>query len=42
MLDRTKQPSLDDVRRALAGNICRCAAYNHIFEAALAAAKRMA
>ena len=42
MLDRTKSPNLEDVRRAVAGNLCRCAAYNHIFEAALAAAKRMA
>ncbi len=42
MLDRTKNPNLEDVRRAVSGNLCRCAAYNHIFEAALAAAKRMA
>ena len=42
MLDRTKNPNLDEVRRAISGNLCRCAAYNHIFEAALAAAKRMA
>lgn len=42
MLDRTKNPNLADVRRAISGNLCRCAAYNHIFEAALAAAKRMA
>ena len=42
MLDRSKNPNLDEVRRAISGNLCRCAAYNHIFEAALAAAKRMA
>lgn len=42
MLDETRNPDLDRVRRAVSGNLCRCAAYNHIFEAALAAAKRMA
>ncbi len=42
MLEKTKNPNLDQVRRAISGNLCRCAAYNHIFEAALAAAKRMA
>lgn len=42
MLDRTKNANLNEVRRAISGNLCRCAAYNHIFEAALAAAKRMA
>lgn len=31
--------SRDDIRRATAGNICRCGTYPHVFEAALAAAK---
>jgi aerobic-type carbon monoxide dehydrogenase small subunit (CoxS/CutS family) len=31
-------PSLDDVREALAGNICRCTGYTAIYEAVLKAA----
>jgi aerobic-type carbon monoxide dehydrogenase small subunit (CoxS/CutS family) len=30
--------SLEDIRRATAGNICRCGTYPHVFEAALTAA----
>lgn len=33
-------PALDDVRRAVAGNLCRCGAYPNIVHAALAAAKK--
>ena len=35
-------PSLDDVRQAMSGNLCRCGAYSHIFKAVrrAAAAKR--
>jgi aerobic-type carbon monoxide dehydrogenase small subunit (CoxS/CutS family) len=32
-------PTLDDVKHAVAGNICRCGTYPHVFKAALAAAK---
>jgi xanthine dehydrogenase YagT iron-sulfur-binding subunit len=32
--------SREDVRRATAGNICRCGTYPHVFEAALEAAQR--
>ena len=31
-------PTLDDVKHAVAGNICRCGTYPHVFKAALAAA----
>jgi aerobic-type carbon monoxide dehydrogenase small subunit (CoxS/CutS family) len=40
LLDRNASPTLDDVRRATAGNICRCGTYPKVFEAALAAAKK--
>ncbi|HEU4401210.1 MAG TPA: (2Fe-2S)-binding protein [Candidatus Polarisedimenticolia bacterium] len=40
LLDETPQPSLDQVRQALCGHICRCGTYPRIFEAVLAAAGR--
>ena len=33
-------PTADDVKRAVAGNLCRCGAYPNIVAAALAAAKK--
>ena len=36
-----RTPSLEDVKRGLDGNICRCGTYIGVFEAALAAAKSM-
>jgi len=32
-------PSMEDIRRGVSGNLCRCGAYPHIFEAAKQAAK---
>jgi aerobic-type carbon monoxide dehydrogenase small subunit (CoxS/CutS family) len=37
LLDRIADPTLDDVRHALSGNLCRCTGYMRIFEAVLAA-----
>jgi xanthine dehydrogenase YagT iron-sulfur-binding subunit len=36
-----KTPTLEEVKRGLDGNICRCGTYIGVFEAALAAAKSM-
>jgi len=41
MLDANPNPSLEDVKRGLDGNICRCGTYIGVFQAALAAAKAM-
>jgi Aerobic-type carbon monoxide dehydrogenase, small subunit CoxS/CutS homologs len=40
LLDRNPRPSLDDVKNACAGNLCRCGTYPRIFEAVLEAAKK--
>ncbi len=39
LLERTKDPSLDEIRTALAGNLCRCTGYTRIFEAVLQACR---
>jgi xanthine dehydrogenase YagT iron-sulfur-binding subunit len=38
LLERDPYPSADEVRAALAGNLCRCSNYNAIVEAVMAAA----
>lgn len=40
LLDKNKRPTLDDVKNACAGNICRCGTYTRIFEAVLDASKK--
>ena len=40
LLDRIPDPSFDDVRVALSGNLCRCTGYVRIFESVLAAVKQ--
>jgi xanthine dehydrogenase YagT iron-sulfur-binding subunit len=39
LLDTHPDPSAQEVRRAVSGNLCRCGAYPRIIEAALTAAK---
>lgn len=41
-LDRNPNPTLEEVKQAVSGNLCRCGTYPHVFKAVLAAAKKMA
>ena len=42
VLEKKPEPSLDDIREGLSGNLCRCTGYLQIFEAvSKAAAQRM-
>jgi xanthine dehydrogenase YagT iron-sulfur-binding subunit len=38
LLDRNPDPSLDEVKRGVSGNLCRCGAYPKIFQSAQRAA----
>jgi carbon-monoxide dehydrogenase small subunit len=40
-LEENPDPSEDEVRHALSGNLCRCTGYQHIVDAVLLAARRM-
>lgn len=41
LLDRHAEPTLEEVKTAVSGNLCRCGAYPNIFRAGLLAAERM-
>ena len=41
LLEKNKKPTLDDVKAATSGNLCRCGTYPKVFDATLAAAKNM-
>jgi carbon-monoxide dehydrogenase small subunit/xanthine dehydrogenase YagT iron-sulfur-binding subunit len=41
LLEHNANPSLDDVKHATRGNLCRCGTYPHVFKAALSAAEKM-
>src|SRR5205807_2501474 len=41
LLSRNKQPSEKDIRKAIAGNTCRCTGYQNIFKAIELAAQNM-
>lgn len=41
LLDETPAPSEDEIRFALAGNICRCTGYTKIIEAVQSAAEEL-
>lgn len=40
LLDGNPHPSLDEVRKALSGNLCRCGGYQKIFKTVLTLAKK--
>jgi aerobic-type carbon monoxide dehydrogenase small subunit (CoxS/CutS family) len=40
LLDTTPDPSVEDIREGLSGNLCRCAGYNRIVAAVTAAAEQ--
>ena len=40
LLRANPDPSAEEIRRGVSGNLCRCGAYQHIFEAARRAAER--
>jgi xanthine dehydrogenase YagT iron-sulfur-binding subunit len=42
LLNENPNPTLEQVKEACAGNLCRCGTYPRVFEAALAAAKKQA
>jgi aerobic-type carbon monoxide dehydrogenase small subunit (CoxS/CutS family) len=41
LLEQNPNPTLEEVKRACAGNTCRCGTYPRVFEAALDAAQKM-
>jgi carbon-monoxide dehydrogenase small subunit len=42
LLDRTKQPTMEEIEEAVSGNICRCTGYAKIVDAIGIAAERLA
>jgi len=40
LLDRKPTPTLEEIREALSGNLCRCTGYTQIFEAVVEAGRR--
>jgi len=40
LLDKNPRPTLEEIKKGLSGNICRCGTYPHIFEVALELAGR--
>ncbi len=41
LLSRTAEPSAEDIRIALAGNLCRCTGYQRIFASVLDACRKL-
>ncbi|MYA76777.1 MAG: (2Fe-2S)-binding protein [Gemmatimonadetes bacterium] len=41
LLDANDNPTPEEVREGLSGNICRCGTYPHVFEAVMSAAEEM-
>jgi aerobic carbon-monoxide dehydrogenase small subunit len=41
LLSKNPNPSEDDIRDAISGNLCRCTGYQNIVKAIVSAAKKM-
>jgi aerobic carbon-monoxide dehydrogenase small subunit len=41
LLNKNPNPSLDEIRDALVGNLCRCTGYKKIFDSIIAASESM-
>ena len=41
LVESNANPTLDDVKQATRGNLCRCGTYPHVFKATLAASEQM-
>ena len=41
LLDENREPSVDEIKHALSGNLCRCTGYGRIVEAVQLAARRL-
>lgn len=41
LLDKNPNPSRDEIKKGIAGNVCRCTGYQNIYKAVNAAAKQM-
>ena len=41
LLERSRDPSEDEIRRGLAGNLCRCTGYHNIVKSVESAARKM-
>jgi carbon-monoxide dehydrogenase small subunit len=40
-LAENPEPTRDDIRTAIAGNLCRCTGYQHIIDAGMEAAEQL-
>ncbi len=40
LLDKNPRPTLEEIKKGLSGNLCRCGAYPHVFDVALELAGR--
>jgi carbon-monoxide dehydrogenase small subunit len=41
LLERNPDPTVDDIRHGIEGNLCRCTGYQHIVEAVQYAAEKL-